>query len=499
MPRFTRSFSHSTALALASLLIAGCGTSRYTLSRSAKPPEPQHSFASNTAKATERSALTDVDEVISSIDQVGFNDESNSLPPPAPEAAASEHVEVDSEWSLSRLETLALENNPAIQQASAAAHKSMGYRDQVGRKPNPTVGYQGSQLADAGTDQHVAFVEQDFVLGDKLARNQNVLGHDVQAQLWEVETQRFRVVTDVRQLYYSALAAQYKRDLAVSYQAKAREWRKQAEERNAAAEGNQLEIGQSVVLLRQFELLERQSEAELRGNWNRLMAMVGSPGIPVSRLSGKLSEAEVRDIHLLITQALSESPELQAARSRLARAQANLDRQEAQVIPNLSVMIAAGRDNGTGSSMINTQVGLPLPLTNRNQGNIAAAHAELCRASQNVRRLELALQSRIAESQQQWESAAVAEEKYRTEIIPQAEDTLELMELALRTEGNVTFVEVLIARKTAFDAQWEYLNAQTELAKAATMLNGLVLSGGLNDTPDTEMDSGLRDQSFSGQ
>jgi cobalt-zinc-cadmium efflux system outer membrane protein len=73
------------------------------------------------------------------------------------------------------------------------------------------------------------------------------------------------------------------------------------------------------------------------------------------------------------------------------------------------------------------------------------------------------------------------------------------MEQGLRTEGNVTFVEVLVARKTAFDAQWEYVSAQTELAKAGAVLDGLILSGGLDETRDTEMDSGLRDQSLSGQ
>lgn len=499
MSRIIQAIAHSTVLASISLMLAGCGTSRYTLARSAKPAEPQRSFVSNTKKEPERFAATEDDKINHVIDQVGFDSESDALPPRIAEASGLELIGAEADWSLSRLESLALQNNPAIQQASAAAHKSMGYRDQVGRKPNPTIGYQGSQLADAGTDQHVAFVEQDIVLGNKLARNQNVLGHDVQVQLWEVEAQRYRVLTDVRQFYYSALAAQVKRDLAVSYQRKAKEWQKQAEERNAAGEGNRLEIGQTRVLLRQFELLEQQSSAELRGAWSKLTAMAGSPGLPIGHLSGDLSEADVRDIQSLISQTLSGSPELQAARSRLSRAQANLDRQESQAIPNLSLMVAAGRDRGTGSGMVNTQVGLPVPFHNRNQGNIAAAHAEVCRASQNVRRLELALESRIAESQQQWEFSQAAVEKYQTEIIPQAEETLKLMEEALRTEGTAVFVEVLIARKTEFDARWEYLNARTELAKASTMLNGMVLSGGLNDAPDSEMDSGLRDQSLSGQ
>ncbi|MFN5973307.1 MAG: TolC family protein, partial [Planctomyces sp.] len=94
----------------------------------------------------------------------------------------------------------------------------MGYRNQVGRKPNPLVGYQGSQLADRGTDQHVAFIEQDIVLGDKLQKNERVLSQEIQSQLWEVETQRFRVLTDVRQRFYEALAAQRRIELATEFE-----------------------------------------------------------------------------------------------------------------------------------------------------------------------------------------------------------------------------------------------------------------------------------------
>lgn len=500
--------SHSTnprlLEALAGLLImsiSGCGAARqFAVQHQSESFAPELRLRSgDSAAANQISAVPSQTEDGSNIDQVDFEDPSTLQLPPAPDASASEAAPAGTDWTLSRLEALALQNNAAIQQATASAHKSMGYRDQVGRHPNPTIGYQATQLADAGTDQHVAFVEQDFVLGDKLVRNQNVLGKDVQVQLWEVEIQRYRVLTDVRQLYYVVLATQLKRDLAVEYQRKARGWRSQADERNAAGEGNKLETGQSAILSKQFQLLERQADAELRGAWKQLMATTGSPGHPVERLSGELSQADDRDLGMISARILADSPEIQAARARCARAQANLDRQQAQAIPNLSLMLAAGRDNGTGSGMVNAQVGMPIPVHNRNQGNIAAAYAEVCRASQNVRRLELSLQARIAETQQQWEAALAAVQQYRDNIIPQAEETLALMEQGLRTEGNVTFVEVLVARKTAFDAHWEFVSAQAKLANAGAVLDGMILTGGLDETRDTDMDSALRDQSLSGQ
>ena len=167
-------------------------------------------------------------------------------------------------------------------------------------------------------------------------------------------------------------------------------------------------------------------------------------------------------------------------------------------IPNLTLTLGAGQDNGTNSGFLNTQVGLPLPIHNKNQGNIAAAQAEFCRASQDVRRTELAIEARMAEVIRDYESSAAAVEQYHQEILPRAEETLKLAEDGYKA-GEFDFLQVLIARRTFFDTNLEFVVAQVNLAKASVMIDGQVLSGGLDTTRDTEFDSGLRDQTLSGQ
>ncbi|MEO8271392.1 MAG: TolC family protein, partial [Aureliella sp.] len=111
-------------------------------------------------------------------------------------------------YSLADIEQMALANNPAIAAANATSAAASGFRQQVGVRPNPTIGYWGSQLADQKTGQNGAFIDQEFVRGNKLALNREVLRHTVEAQRWETETQRYRVLTDVRMRFYEALAAQ---------------------------------------------------------------------------------------------------------------------------------------------------------------------------------------------------------------------------------------------------------------------------------------------------
>ncbi len=117
-----------------------------------------------------------------------------------------------------------------------------GYRDQVGRKPKSTVGYNATQLADRGTDQHVAFVEQDNVTAEKLCLNERVLDQEVQSQLWEVSAQQQRVLTDVRIAFYRTLAAQRQVELTAEFETLARNAVATSEARIAAKEGAKTEV-----------------------------------------------------------------------------------------------------------------------------------------------------------------------------------------------------------------------------------------------------------------
>lgn len=402
-------------------------------------------------------------------------------------------------WSLARFESLALTHNPSIQQANASAHKAMGYRDQVGRKPNPTVGYNATQLADRGTDQHVAFVEQDYVTADKLCLNERVLNQEVQSQLWEASTQQQRVLTDVRIAFYRTLAAQRRLELTTEFETLARNAVATANARYEAKEGAKTEVLQFEIQLQEILIQRQQAEATLKAQWKQLAAVAGMPELAPQPLVGELPvAAPEREWDLLVQELISSSPEVSAARARLARAKANIDRQEAQSMPNLQFQVAAGRDNGTGSGMINAQVGVPIPFHNANEGNISAAQAEYCRASQEVRRLELSIQSRLAEARGEYESAAAAVRMAGSDILPRAEETLRLVDQAYGA-GEFDFLQVLVARKTFFEQNLAFVKSQAALAEATSLVEGMVLTGGLDASRDTEFDSGLRDQALNGQ
>ncbi|MEZ6086997.1 MAG: TolC family protein [Pirellulaceae bacterium] len=402
-------------------------------------------------------------------------------------------------YSLADIEGLALANNPAIQSAHATANKAAGLYTQVGKRPNPTLGYFGQQLADEGTDQHGVFVEQEFVRGNKLQLNRDVLRHTQRAQFGEAETQRYRVLTDVRVRFFEAIAAQLQVDATRAFAEVAKRGVDVAEARQEAEEGTLVETLQARTLLSEVMLAAEQAEVAYHGAWQDLAAIAGLRQTTNVRLVADLdAPIAAPDWRYALDATLSQSPELATARAIVSEKRALLCRQQAQPIPNIAAQLGAGYDNGTDNGMINVQLSAPIPVWNRNTGNISAAYSSYVRATQEVQRIEQSIRSRLARASQEFDSAMRAVRKYQDEIIPQAAKSLELSEEAYRA-GELDFLQVLIVRRNYYESTIRLIQAKGNLAQAKSKVDGLLLTGGLESPTDYTDGDGIRGASFGGQ
>ena len=407
--------------------------------------------------------------------------------------------QVSPAMNFAEMESIALANNPTLRGLAAITQKAVGYRTQVGLRANPLVGYQGTQLDDKGTDQHTAFVEQEFVTAGKLELNRRVLNEAVQAQLLELETQRLRIITDIRAKFFEALAAQQRIELIQNFQSVADKGFELAELRKTALEGSKIDVLQAKVQKNEIDLAYQQAQIAYMTAWKELAALAGTSSLAPMRLEGELAQSEQTvNWNEVSTTILNASPELQAAQTRVRQARAYLDRQGVQAIPNLTMQMGAGVDNGTNSGLINVQVGAPIPVFNQNQGNIAAARAEYCRSLMEVKRIENSIAARLAVVSQNYQSASVAVSKYTQEILPNAAESMSLAELAYKA-GETNFIQVLVARRTYFDSNLQFIAAQSQLAQARARVDGFVLSGGLDQMNDRSGDDSLRGMTFSQQ
>jgi cobalt-zinc-cadmium efflux system outer membrane protein len=401
--------------------------------------------------------------------------------------------------TIEQFEQLAMSNNPTLSQQAASAQEASGIFSQVGKKANPTMGYFGAQIADRGTDQHGVFLEQEFVTGNKLQLNEQVMRQAVEVQRWNYQSQTYRVMTDVRMRFFEALAAQKRLELIQEFRGVASQGVDLARKRNESLEASKTDVLQANIQLNEVEVQLQQAEFAYNAAWKGLASVVGVPYMQPTKLSGELpTQVSVTNWDQTFENLLQTSPELHAARAKVAQARANLSRQEVQAIPNITGQLGAGYDRGTDNGLINLQISAPLPVFNKNQGNISAAYAAYCKATHEVRRLEMAIQARLAQVAKEYDSARVAVEKYNNQILPQAQETLQLAEQAYNA-GEFAFLQVLVVRQTFYQTNLSYIQSLSNLATAQAQVNGLLLTGGLDAVDSVQVDDSLRGQTFSQQ
>ena len=122
--------------------------------------------------------------------------------------------------------------------------------------------------------------------------------------------------------------------------------------------------------------------------------------------------------------------------------------------------------------------GIDLPLWNRNQGNVQAARAELERAQEDVARTRLSLRRMAGPLAQQYLAAKFEADRYRTDLIPVARRAYELYLMKYQQMAGA-YPQVLIAQRTLFQLQIDYLTALDEVWSSELSLRNYTLTGGL--------------------
>src|SRR3972149_1195873 len=135
------------------------------------------------------------------------------IPAPAPNGITPINQPLESSTAfhpttLAELESIALANNPTLVQGAAHINAARGKFIQGGLYPNPEVGYGSDEIGNQGhAGQQGAFIGQKIITAGKLRQNQATASHEISQAQWAYQTQRQRVLNDVRAGYYELLVA----------------------------------------------------------------------------------------------------------------------------------------------------------------------------------------------------------------------------------------------------------------------------------------------------
>ncbi len=435
---------------------------------------------------------------------VGFGQDQPmpGMPSPAPTTPSQEQATTQSGLTLVELEQMALSNNPTLAQAAAEIRAATGRKLQSGLYPNPTVGYQGEQIRGGlqGGGEQGFFVSQDIVLGGKLGLNRRVLEQEKKQAEAEGEEQRLRVINGVRMFYYQSLAAQEMVDLRHKLSKLAEDAVQTSHQLGNVGQTDQPDVLQAEVEGEQAQLAVVAAEQNQLRAWRALAATVGKPEMPLTHLAGNLEDLPEDNPDQWLQAIVHESPAVKIAELGVLKAEASLARAKREPIPDLQLRggLQQNRElEATTNRPIGLQgfaeVGVQIPIFNRNQGNVQASRADVERAQREVQRVQLVLRERAAALLQNYMTSRSTVERYRNHMIPRARKAYELY---LKSYGGMAaaYPQVLISQRTLFQLQTDYIAALENLWGNSIALKGFLLTDGL-EAPSRagEMDQPVRE------
>jgi len=385
--------------------------------------------------------------------------------------------------TLADLEQMALVANPSVARAAALVQAARGNWVQVGLPPNPTVGYLGQQIGSRGlAEQDGVYVDQQIVRGRKLGLNREVAAQEIFKAEHQLAAQQQRVVTDVRIAFFNVLLAERQQSLTNELLDLWKQGLTTAEALLRGKEVGRGDVVQAQIEVGNAEILSQNAANRYKAAWQALATVVGDPMLPAQPLAGNVEDGHApHDWDSSLQKLLSSSPEIAAAMADIERSRWTLERASVEKVPNLLVNgLVNWRDNGIGGRSDGAlQVGVPLPLWNRNQGGIVQAQGEVAAAERALQQLELSLQNRLAPVYERYANALNQVSKYRSTLLPAAKDSLGIVRNMYQA-GETGYVNLLTAQRTYSQTNLNYMESLRELRQAEAEIDGLLLMGSLD-------------------
>ena len=390
--------------------------------------------------------------------------------------------------SLEQVEKMAQETNPTLRQAEAEIRAAKARQQQAGLYPNPSVGYTGDEIrgGSVGGGKQGFFVQQTIVTAGKLGKSREVFGKEAKLAEIEAEEQRSRVETAVKMAFLRVLAAQEwldaRRDLAKIAQDAAQTQR----ELMNTGQADETEVLAAEVEAQRMRMAARMQENTLREEWRSLAAVVGQPTLPLATVAGDLERGwpELNEEEAVETIA-KQSPAVRIAETTAGRAEAVLARAQREPIPDILVRAGMEYNHETLGSVPwakgwegIAEASIEVPLFNRNQGNIAAARADMDRAQQEKTRVALTLRERAATVVDEYANARLMAVEYRDGILPSSRKAYGLL---VEKYGTMlaSYPRVLEAQRKLYELQLEYIAALEGVWSSGLALQGYLLTDGL--------------------
>ncbi len=367
---------------------------------------------------------------------------------------------------------LALDANPTLAAARREVDAAAAQVLQGSLRPNPEFTYQTEDASRISRSSSVEIGLPFETAGKRDARMRAAdLGREVAQSELDGRTLRLRAA--VVAAFFDVLAAQELAVLAADSVRLAQRATDIAAKRVAAGKVSPVEETRARVAEGGVRVTQTQADSELRNARRRLSSLWGNPSPNFTRVQGEVERLTDLPPADMIEQRLASSPLLQRAQRELARRQSLVSLEQSRAVPDFMLNVGVRRSIETSGNLALLGVTVPLPVANRNQGNILEALRREDKARDELFATQVALVSDVQQALERVGARRDEADLLRRDVLPGARSAYDAATIGFEN-GKFSFLEVLDAQRTLFAVKSQYLNALANVHRAQAELESLL-------------------------
>lgn len=364
----------------------------------------------------------------------------------------------------------ALAGNPQVATAAARVAVAEGFRHQAGLGPNPRLFVQSEGLAPVNSSfsyprdaDNYAFLIHTIETGGKRQRRVDLANENVLRTQLEQQLQRQQIASRVGAGYWAAAGAARSRDLlqqeVASFERLVQFHRDRVRE-GAAPEVDLLRVE---VERDRLAAAERTAAREAERFRIALFREMGKTEFPAAEFVDN-PEAPHLVAAITIEEVLQRRLEMRISRAAIEQARAQLLLQQANAKTDPDVQF--GYKRTTGFNTFYAAVQIPLPIRNRNQGQIEAAVADTKVAESSLASTAALVRSDFETAVRDYDARQKVLAETLRPMRDRADEVFNISEAAYR-EGGSDILRLLDAERTKIETQLAFIRAVIELQQSA--------------------------------
>jgi cobalt-zinc-cadmium efflux system outer membrane protein len=248
------------------------------------------------------------------------------------------------------------------------------------------------------------------------------------------------------------------------------------EARLRSGDAAQVEVDRSRLAAAQYRAAVQQGELQLAQAKTQLQLLMGRREPSAAfEIAGELRHDELPLAKAEIERrALTRRPDYLSDQQAQARSQADLRLQIATGKVDYSVGTEFTRQSawGIAGNSMGVYFSMPLPIFNRNQGEIARAQREITLAEARKAAHEATIRTEVERAYRQYTVARTMLDAVQTDVLNRAKSVRDTTEYSYR-RGEASLIEYLDAQRAFNDAMQTFNEARTNYARSLYLIDAV--------------------------